>query len=430
MGKLAYVVYNRKQHDHLLLRLRDHGVTTMATIGRTYDADVLGPLHDAGTTIVPLEGLCNNVDRAQASESARSRIEQAVQVLKDRPIRIQRDERLPIADDQRREALADIEAAMAESAMLLRALDRFGEQYDVGAYVCSEEYSPLSRVTIQWARAHGIPSFHVNHALNLGSQQIAPKIYGQVYADYVLAPGARGARSFLSIGYDPAKVVVAGVPAFDVYAELTERREEVRREFRTMCGLRDDCSVVVFALTPNFEVGTMFADDIAMQTLRAYAASAKHAIAAGANFAIVMKDRMYSGKVGKARIDAVANANGLQVLYATGRPEKVVCAADVVVARDSSMAIEAILCGVPAVNLWTAANWLEGPYFQGNDGFAQFRTDQTAELGTEIVRLLADAEYRSRSVAAARVGVADIVHAPDGQAAARCATFITSIASV
>ena len=424
MKARAYLFHVGKTHESIALGLCRLGNATIATFGRGLSDDVVRAIRAADSDVLSVESLCGRSEASEAALYAQQRAQLLRSKLLECPPAVP-GAALPFDAERVFQALGPIETTLAESDLLLRSLDRLSEQFDVRGFVCSEDMLRLSRVAAQWARSRKARSFHIHHGLTLGGvpARTGKHIYGQFFTDYLFAAGPRGAEALVRWGCDPAKVVIAGSPAFDPYVELLGRQGEIRQEFRRMCGLPSDARIVVFAVTGRSE-WTLAETDPGPATLEAFCAGAQRALAAGGSFAIVIKDRVSHGKTGKQAVDALLLKYGLRATYATGRAENVVCAADLVVAAESTMSFEAALCGVPTVNIWSPSSWLFGPYFMGSDGVPQYSCDQVVELGAEILCLINDQTYREKVVANVSAALPFVVHAPDGNAAMRCAEFV------
>ena len=410
-------------HDSVLKGLAEFGVPLLLSTGRTeFDEETLACFRSTGTDVGMVEDRCPEPERKAIWAWARERALQIGECMTRASIVLDDpDAAVPLGsgfftDDW------PLAYDLAESEVLVRSLDRVAQTSAIGACVVSEDFMPQSRVLVLWARSRGIPSFHVHHGTHLGRLDNFTR---EGFADYQLAAGRRAAEWPLWQGFDPAAIVVTGAPQFDHYATLLARRDEVRCKVRTSCGLLPDEPIVLFAAT-TWGVMTRFTEfGISESTLRAFCGGARHAMdRSGRRFGIVVKDRLPPGQAGKPLVDAVLREFGIPGVYVTGRPEELVCAADLVLGCDSNMLVESMLCGVPAINIWAPLNWLTGPYFRSDDGVPLFRCDDVQGIGEEMVRRLYDPACRAAAIARQTEALSEIVDRPDGRAGARCARFI------
>ena len=416
-----FVVFCEPRHIGVVTALRALGVRRFATMTDGMAESIRAATPEAH--LIRLESLLDDDENAAIDARAAERVFRVRSYARSHPIAV--DERvLPLSPfDVDRVLAARLENDLSETEKVLSAFDRLNASVEIRGFVCSADFTRLTAAACQWMRSKVIPSFHVLHGIGLGPLFHSDR---RVRADYVLAPGRAGALQYLDLGVSPDRVAITGSPSLDPYATLVRTQPQVRSNLRTMCGFPEEARVVVFATTcPNSSIA-LSEFQRGVQTLEAFGAAAAYLQDRGVDCRFIVKDRVQSGQSGRELVDRVMRAAGVKALYAAGRPEILACGADVVVASDSGISVEAMACGVPTVNVWSPATWLLGPYFASYHAVPHFRCDEPHQLGAEIGRLLSDADYREERIAAQREAFTDIALAADGNAGRRCAEFIVA----
>lgn len=422
-----YVVYLRPQHDEILRELADLGVRAFATFFRTYPPEIMAHLEKLGAEVIALENVCTEEEKRAMLAEGTARAERVLALMATAPITVDDREAFGLSQAEIADVVgANLGQRLYESTLLVGAFELTAQRYDVSAVVVSEDYSRYPRNILQAARARKIPSYHVAHGAHLGRSY---GLFRQSFADFMLVAGVRAAETEAQSGTAPGRIVALGAPQWDPYVAIAGQREKIRAEVRTKCGLAADEPIVLFATT-TFESSTPLTDELGKEkTLRGFLAGAKAAQAGGTHFTAIIKDRMYSGKAGRELVDALSAEYGVHALYVEGRPEYLVAAADLVVGSDSNMSIEALLCGVPTLNIWSQNVWINGPYFGRHDGIPHARYDDPQAVGDQIAHLLTDEAYRAAVLANGAAILPSVVLGADGGAARRCATFIVQNAA-
>ena len=134
--------------------------------------------------------------------------------------------------------------------------------------------------------------------------------------------------------------------------------------------------------------------------------------------------RRPQGRFGAEQVAVLAAEYGLTAAdyrYADGAPLPFLLSADVLVAVDSGLQVEAMLVGTPALNLMTETGFFYGPGLVPGQGVDTVDGD---ELAPAIRRLLDDPEHRQRMLERAN---ACIERLPRGSTAA-IAAFMSPLA--
>lgn len=313
-----------------------------------------------------------------------------------------------------------------EAVQLIDSLTAALLAYDVRLLATSEDVTGISKVATSWARARRIPSLHLSHSLAL----IDPyTVHAHLVADVLAVYGDRGAEGYLDLGIDPDRIVVTGNPAWDDYASLRGDRAALRARLVAKHGLDPDLPIVVFGTTWSGHMTALDTGDSHPRTLEAFVAACADLERQGVGFNAVVKDRVSNGAFGEETLVRMLAKAGVRrpVPHTVDDGPAWAVAADVLVAVDSNLLVEAMLAGTAAVNLAGTAMLPVPPSFDGAAGVVDSAPD---ELAARVRELLEDPELRARRLAQAarRVGHYQLGGA-DGRAAQRVAEQMVRLAS-
>ncbi len=317
-----------------------------------------------------------------------------------------------------RTVTARLEERLRESMLLIAALDSAHERDGIDVVALNEDVMPAGKTAALWARARGVPSVTISHSAILGRLYT---VHREFNTDRAVVFGRRGGLPYAEMGVDPACLAASGNPAWDAYAALPSQRGAVRAELAARYGIGANEFLVVFATTWSARF-TAFCDaDAYASTLRAVLRAVRDLRARGVPIRLVVKDRPTEDG-GAVVVAALCKEEGLEtgVIYARGETERFVVAADTVVSVDSNISVEAMLAGVPAINLWTPMGWLNGPFFDAEDGVLEAAPEK---LAAAIAMTLGDANLRGLLTATAARRLPEFAAAP-GTAAVRAAELL------
>lgn len=313
---------------------------------------------------------------------------------------------------------ARLEERLRESMLLIAALDNAHERDGIDIVALNEDVTLAGKTAALWARARGVPSVMISHSAILGRLYT---VHRELNADRAIVFGRRGGLPYAEMGVDPACLPALGNPSWDVYASLPPQRGAVRSELAARYGIGANDFLVVFATTWSARL-TAFCDaDAFASTLRTVLRAVRDLRARGVPIRLVVKDRPTKGG-GAEVVAALCKEEGLDtgVIYALDETERFVIAADTVVSVDSNIAVEAMLAGVPAINLWSPMGWLNGPFFDAEDGVLEAAPDK---LAAAIAMTLGDANLRELLTTTAARRLPEFAVAP-GAAAVRAAELL------
>lgn len=297
-----------------------------------------------------------------------------------------------VNDEERRDIVTrNLSARLAQSMLLTDALDSIQEKDGVELMVLNEDVTLECKVAALWARARGVPSIVVSHSAILGRLYT---VHREDNTDRLAVYGPRAAQPYLEMGVANERIAVTGNPAWDVYAPLIPQRETIRQSFLRRYEFSERDHLVVFATTwPAFF--TAFCNKSAYEdSLRAVVRSVRELRELGVPVQLVIKERPSNADKTTVRDRILREESvGFSPLVTDADLEKWVVAADAVVSVDSNISVECMIAGTPPVNLWTPMSWLNGPFFEAEDGVLQAPPDT---LSMALVQVLGNPEIRTQ----------------------------------
>jgi 2-polyprenyl-3-methyl-5-hydroxy-6-metoxy-1,4-benzoquinol methylase len=317
---------------------------------------------------------------------------------------------------------ADLPAALT----VLKNLTKASDQFDIGFLVTSEEVTCRGKVITAWAKAHGVPSLHLAHAIAL----IDPyTVHDQLHADKLAVFGRRGMEGYLDLGISEDRMVATGNPAWDIYSGLRKKKNECRQQLDRKYALDPDLPLVVFGTTWAANLSACCNADVFADSIRAFFGAIRTLRARGIDVNAVIKDRAANELTGQQSCAKIHEAMGLTDLpyhYAVDDTQFFAVAASVLIAVDSNYLVEAMLADTPAINLMNPTGQLMGPCFEAESGILDAEPEG---LGDAIARVLTDDSTRSAmlGMAAKRAGYYNYGHG-DALAAVRVANAMTAMA--
>lgn len=303
----------------------------------------------------------------------------------------------------------DLERKLNEMMLLVAGLDCAHATQPIELVVLNEDVTQQSKTAANWAKARGVPSVVVSHSCILGRLYT---VHREENGDGLAVFGRRGAQPYTEMGITANRIALTGNPAWDVYPQLVTQRSQIRAEFNKQYSFGENDHLVVFATTwPAFL--TAFCDPNHYESsLRSVLRSVRELRELGVPLRLVIKERPANSQKTAVR-DAIIReeAAGFEPVVVHEDLERWVVAADAVISVDSNVSIEAMIAGTVPINLWTPMSWLNGPFFDAEDG-------------------VIDASYDKLSIALAHALGDDAVRAQvRSQAQARLPEFTTGVGS-
>lgn len=312
------------------------------------------------------------------------------------------------------------------SVQLLDGLAAAAEEFDVSLFVTSEDMTRLGKVATAWAKAHGIPSLHLSHAIPLVDPYT---VHAELIADKMAVYGERGKEGFLDLGIEPERLVLTGNPAWDCYAQLRIQKTAYRQALVEKYEMDPNLPIVVFGTTWAANLSAHCNEHAYADTMLAFLSACEALSQHGCKINAVIKDRPANQAIGErccSELLAALGSDGRQYYYAMEDTSAFAVAADVLVAVDSNYLVEGMMADTPVINLMNSAGMLMGPCFEAETGIKEV---EAHELAACILQLLEDKDERNAQLHQARQRLVYYHHGGvDGLAAARVAQLMASMA--
>jgi GT2 family glycosyltransferase/SAM-dependent methyltransferase len=297
--------------------------------------------------------------------------------------------------------------------------------HPIAMMLVHEEYMSISRTAVVWANKRGVPVVHVCHGSNRTRFYTA---HQTALADVYSLVGERAGDALADFGVEDSRLIPVGNAQWEIYQHAETLRPEVRKLLCEAHGLLPELPIVVLGTT--WAAGlTAFSDQqVFDDTIHAFLKACQTLRKNGTQLNCVIKDRFPNKAFAVERIAATASRLGLSCddyTLSFDDPQHWMMAADVVVAMESTLLIEAMLAGTVAVNLWQDAIHILGPAYAAREGVIQAYPDSLAEV---LGRVLNDASYRTQVIDQARaVASSFMVGTQSGESALRMGLLLEAL---
>lgn len=303
-------------------------------------------------------------------------------------------------------------------------LERLHTEEPFVGILLNEAETSLGKVTAAWGQLHAVPVFMLSHGANVANAYTVVRETQNV--DYLFVFGERGAEPYVDRGFPRERIVVTGNPAWDAIPAQLAARGQTRARLRTALNVPDGVPLLLFCTTWNAKLTALYDAHIFQKTLAAFFGACAELQRRGVPFATVVKDRPSNAEFGKEEATRIAQRCGVDgFTYATGDLPPFLMAADLMVGYESSAFVEAMLVGIPAINLWTPSTGLMGPGFGCDDAIPAVRAHDVAALADVCALLLREQSVRDELTAAMRARL-ERFDIGGGMAAQRCAAEIAA----
>ena len=379
----------------------------------------------AGSYVVTLDSLVDEAQRQQIYGAVAERKEQLVPALAD-PAWSRRWQSAGVAPAVLGNILAEVAAVHLPILLaLLAGLQQAAVQYELRLVVVNEDLTAVPRTLVDWARRRGIPSLHLSHSLLLCEPYT---VHAQVHADVTAVFGERGVDSYKDVGISPSRLRVTGSPAWDDYAQLVPHRAQIRDELFAQHCLSPEVPVVMFGTVWSASLTALDDEGQYGNTLRDFLTACKKLLDGGVALQAVIKDRPGVPESGPRRVQQLIAELALpasSVRHVLGEAMPWVLSADVVVSVQSNLSVEAMLAGVPAINLGTELGMALGPSFAADAGIVEA---EDSELAAAIEALVRRPALRAQKLAAMQRAAAYHNAGVDGRASERFVALMNELA--
>jgi len=320
--------------------------------------------------------------------------------------------------------VANLLPRLEEQMVLIRSLELAHQRYDIQLVVVSEDLTRYPRTAVEWARGLGIPSLHVLHGQPFATPYT---VHRAKNADAMAVYAPRTIEAYEDAGIDVSGMRCTGNPAWDYYPNTPFLRPEFLRQMREKHGL-PSLPVVMFGTTWVSKLTASSDLSLYETTLRQFLKTCATLKAAGVKACFVIKDRPSNSRFGKQVAIRLAGEVGLDqddYFYATEDAVIWVMAADVVVSVDSNLSVEAMMAGIPAINLMNEPGLRVGPSFDAESGVLEVHPDVLASV---ITTVLTDPVFRHEQLWRMKKRVTHYNASVDGLAGLRVAEFMAELA--
>jgi hypothetical protein len=311
---------------------------------------------------------------------------------------------LSLWERMRERFVATLDDAAGKVAVVAAVLDALAGRGELAGAVLGWDMVPPGRAAVAVARRLGVPTVHVPHAV-FPRPRVEMAFQGtRSYADVVCAPGEFSRARYLAAGAPPGGVVVTGAPRWDGYAAVDDAaRARLRAAAAARLGLDPGAPIVLFG--PSWiERSTANAAQHVAGALAIYR-GVLAAMCAHPEAQLVVK--LHPGELSRPGLGTeallagwhgvAARAGARRVVVTGGFREELVASADVAVAVNSNLGLEALLCGRPLLNVPLIPEEADTLFTPGEEGVAALgRPDETAAA---LDALLADPGRRARLAA-------------------------------
>lgn len=405
----------------LVRYLQHNGPRIIITSRGFLGADHLATLKEHGATTVIIEDILSTERRFSIKHYLAQLAHELQETLKNNSL----DGRLE--NEVRHQTAAQATKHLPTTLETITALDELAAEFPLELMLVNEDWMPFSRCCVQWAKQKGLPSLHLEHNpfLNFPST-----IHSLQHSDHMAIFGHLSREVFALAGYDLARLHSTGLPQFDQLIAEHDNRLHWRDFICSRHGLDSARPIVVYGTTWFAGLSFLEDSDNPECVLSAYFKAIK---TLGNKAQHIIKDR--PGATGESQVRATGRRHGVpdrDYVYVTDaldaggvpmeKPLPYLLGADLIVANESGLLVEALCVGTRAVNLITnTGTFIYGPSYPGDCGIRQAVTDNLPEI---ILRTLADPDIPAQMAAAAP----KINAGQDGRAIERVVNLMQAIA--
>ncbi len=307
----------------------------------------------------------------------------------------------------------------AEELATVEMVRRIACEADLRLVIVPEDICRDTKTAVSVARRLGIPSLHVPHGFHYGTTNA----HDEANADVVAVYSLRAKSIWEGWGANPKRVFVTGNPMWDCYA--AQAAPGTKERACASLGLDPNRPIIEYALT-----GVHRFSAVSIRHPRYHLDSAEIVVAAFARLSRRHPDWQFLLRVHpfdpSAADGLIARANGLgleNVRLDDQPAHDTMAAVDALVCTHSNMGIEAILLGVPVVNVAIDAlaepvfREGTGPLFLEDDAVLWARVEDEVEPAIEAAIL--DEPTRQHLREMRPKSIERFNHANDGQATER-----------
>lgn len=257
--------------------------------------------------------------------------------------------------EQLRKTIADLYLSRVDiAANLVDSLEIAKENYNIKAFITSNEAFMHERVLGSWAKSNGIPGIHINHGFLMNPQFSA---YQHTDCEYFFSASAYDTECYLATSTHPedCNPIETGLVHLDKYRLLRGNHE--RDSLFTILDLDSTLRLITFFPTIANTTHIKGKEDIHQSSLERSMLFAKYILEKYPDVAFVFKDRPSNESFIKEQVLHLAQKNGIDAKrfrYVFDYAEPYIIHSDITISCASTVTLESIICGRPHLILLEA----------------------------------------------------------------------------
>jgi hypothetical protein len=323
--------------------------------------------------------------------------------------------------------IQSLEQRLARHMVLVEGLRACAAACDLRAVLVSTDYFNDTKALVLAAKRLGVPSIHLLHGFPYGCRNL----HDEPLADVVAAYSEHAKSIYVDYGMDPDRIVVTGNPEWDVYAGPLDVLP--KPALCTKLGLSPDKPIILAALTAphGHSAVSVREQGYAMDTARCILESIAQLQQAHPDWQVLLRPHPFRFRDDAPKLQAMADELGLKDAHIDKElPQYGIAVADCVICTNSNHGIQAVLAGVPVLNVALSAhgkgtlNEGLGPLFDEQDAVDTVR--EIDAIGPAIEGALGDKVYEDFNAKRAAT-VRRFNYANDGNGLARFCTLVEDV---
>jgi len=304
--------------------------------------------------------------------------------------------RLNIPYDATTSALSNTLNSHLETLVtIVKTLETIRHTHFIELMLTSEDVMLATRAAILWAKQAHIPSLHIQHGLVIG----LCSVHATMLTDYMTVYGIQAHNVFTPA--QQHRIHIVGNHYWDCYRQQQPNQHLIRQRMVQKYHLQADQPLIVFATTAAGKLSALYDQRLHADTLSAMFLAKNILHEQGIPIQLVIKERISNVNAEKTHpiCRQTAQACGLaptDYTYTIGDMEALILSADLLVACESSVNVEAMHAQTPTISLVAHFGLLRGPVFHAEDGVVDVCNNDPHNLARQIHRILTDTAYRDR----------------------------------
>jgi hypothetical protein len=234
---------------------------------------------------------------------------------------------------------------VGQSILQAKAWEEVASDFDVAICVTHEDVMANTKTMCQFWRAQGVPTLHVPHGVYMDTWRagIGEDVHDEISCEWIATAGTYQREWYIARGADPEKVVITGLPQWDVWAEPVDQ-EHARRALR----IDPDRPAVAFMSSWGQSTSALGIHGLVDQSYRAFLGASL-----GADWQAIVKLHPGNSQESADEHIKLAQNMGTSALVTPLYLDLVLAASDLIVsAGPSNVVIEAAMLNVRSVSTY------------------------------------------------------------------------------